>query len=986
MWGETQALAEASDAQLLERFTTRGEEAAFTALLRRHGPMVLSVSQRVLHRLHDAEDVFQATFLLLARKADSICKREAVGSWLHGVAHRLAVKAKAQGICRQNHERRAADMRDTRNVAEVVDTSAIAWRDVQNMLDAALAELPEKYRAALVLCCLEGSTLQEAAQLLDCPPATVGTWVARGRALLRKRLTTRGLTLSTAGLAALLLATAAPAAAPSALVKATLKAALPFAMGQAAAALCSARVAGLVEGGLQTMFLTKTKVITAVVVLCFVAGATALAHQRLAASESDTSAAASTQEQGENGRPKAPAAKPPIAKDTNDDKESVTYRGRVLEPAGKPVQNAKVYLLNSPDLLRASLKLRATTGEDGKYHFTVPKAQFDTRYAHERLKDLPVVALAEGYGLGLPREGSKLPDGDVVIQLVKDDLPVSGRIIDLQGKPIAGVKVRVRGIQVPKKGDLTSFIAALKNRKEGFSVQAELLNGFHDPYHGWDLDSIYPPAITDARGRFTIKGIGRERVADLRIEGPSIETKAVYVMTRKCETITVPYVKGQEYPVPSPYPQYTHSGVGFDHVAAPCKPVIGVVRDKDTGKPIPGAVIRSYRLAGNLFDERVNFRVVADKDGRYKITGLPHAKGNEFQVKPPAGQPYLMITKDVGTTPGLEPITVDVELKRGVWIDVKVTDKVTGKPVRCSYDYFVYQDNPHLKEVPGFSTGSQLERIASDGKFRLVGLPGRSLIGVRASAIWAGENNYLTGIGADRIKGRKGNAPLRTMPFWCIPEEFHAIAEINPAKDAESVTCNLELDPGRTLTGTFVGPDGKPLAGAFTWGMGGTPSWNYQPLKTAEFKLTAIKPGQPRRLMVLHKDKRLAGTLLLRGDEKGPLTIKLQPWGVVTGKLINQEGKPVTDYQIMTLDGDIITPDGVQARPLDAGSLLQPVKPDKDGHFRIEGLVPGLKYNLRLAKGNYIARITGPVGGKDLTVKVGETKDLGEIKAGRIDE
>src|SRR5262249_33437820 len=152
------------------------------------------------------EDVFQATFMLLARKAASIRKREAVGSWLHGVAHRLAVKAKAQGICRQAHERRAADMRDTRSVAAVADTSATAWQGVQTALDAALADLPDKYRAALVLCCLEGNTLQQAAQSLGCPPATVGTWVARGRALLRKRLTTRGLTLSTAGLAALLLA------------------------------------------------------------------------------------------------------------------------------------------------------------------------------------------------------------------------------------------------------------------------------------------------------------------------------------------------------------------------------------------------------------------------------------------------------------------------------------------------------------------------------------------------------------------------------------------------------------------------------------------------------------------------------------------------------------------------------------------------------------------------------------------------------------
>src|SRR5262249_39432725 len=104
---ETQALAEASDAQLLGRFVVGQEEAAFAALLRRHGPLVWSVSRRVLHREQDAEDVFQATFLLLARKASSIRKRESVSSWLHGVAHRLALKAKAQAACRKTHEKRA---------------------------------------------------------------------------------------------------------------------------------------------------------------------------------------------------------------------------------------------------------------------------------------------------------------------------------------------------------------------------------------------------------------------------------------------------------------------------------------------------------------------------------------------------------------------------------------------------------------------------------------------------------------------------------------------------------------------------------------------------------------------------------------------------------------------------------------------------------------------------------------------------------------
>src|SRR5262245_6489499 len=110
-WRTHQVLGNVSDTQLLQRFTARREEAAFAALVRRHGPMVLGVSQRILHAVQDAEDVFQATFLLLARKARSIRKRASVASWLHGVAHRLALRAKEQRSCRRGHEQRAADMR-----------------------------------------------------------------------------------------------------------------------------------------------------------------------------------------------------------------------------------------------------------------------------------------------------------------------------------------------------------------------------------------------------------------------------------------------------------------------------------------------------------------------------------------------------------------------------------------------------------------------------------------------------------------------------------------------------------------------------------------------------------------------------------------------------------------------------------------------------------------------------------------------------------
>src|SRR5581483_4219517 len=222
------------DADLLSRFVLHYDEAAFEVLLRRHGPMVLRVARRVLRSEPDAEDVFQATFLLLARKAGSIRKRASVASWLHGTAHRLALHARSERTRRQAKEQQAAELRPEP-----------AWSELDGVLDDVLAQLPEKYRTPLVYCYLEGRTQEEVAQLLGAPLGTVRRWLARGREMLRVRLVRRGVSLTAAGVSTALLATAAgatPSPLPAPLVSSILKAAPAFAVGPGTLATTSAQV------------------------------------------------------------------------------------------------------------------------------------------------------------------------------------------------------------------------------------------------------------------------------------------------------------------------------------------------------------------------------------------------------------------------------------------------------------------------------------------------------------------------------------------------------------------------------------------------------------------------------------------------------------------------------------------------------------------------------------------------------------------------
>jgi hypothetical protein len=137
----------------------------------------------------------------------------------------------------------------------------------------------------------------------------------------------------------------------------------------------------------------------------------------------------------------------------------------------------------------------------------------------------------------------------------------------------------------------------------------------------------------------------------------------------------------------------------------------------------------------------------------------------------------------------------------------------------------------------------------------------------------------------------------------------------------------------------------------------------------------------------MHREKGLAGSLLLSVEEKDRLTVKLQPWGVVTGRLLKPDGKPLTDVQITSRDYIIQSAEGVKGPPLDAGSLpaFVIVKPDPEGRFRVEGLVPGLKYRLDLQKGNYPLRFSG-ASKLNVSVQSGQTKDLGDVQVGRTDE
>jgi RNA polymerase sigma factor (sigma-70 family) len=287
-----------TDQQLLERFLSRRDEAAFAALVRRHGPMILGLCRRLLQHVQDAEDVFQASFLVLARKAASIRKQESVGSWLYGVAYRLAKKTKVEAAKRRARTHPSplggerTGVRGRGRIRSQSDPLAeISWREVCTALDEELARLPDRWRAPLVLCYLESKTQDEALQQLGWSKSTFRRRLEEGRKKLCSRLTRRGITLSAGLWATLLSDQGASAAILSPLSQSTVQAAIAFAAGEIAAGgtavtPVSAQVALLAKEGLKVTAMSKMKVVALLgMVIVLTTGIGLAAHQALKANQ-----------------------------------------------------------------------------------------------------------------------------------------------------------------------------------------------------------------------------------------------------------------------------------------------------------------------------------------------------------------------------------------------------------------------------------------------------------------------------------------------------------------------------------------------------------------------------------------------------------------------------------------------------------------------------------------------------------------------------
>jgi RNA polymerase sigma factor (sigma-70 family) len=971
---------EPTDLQLLRAFAADNDDLAFAVLVRRHGPLVMRVCRHVLRQAQDAEDAFQATFLVLARKATSIHKGEALVSWLHGVAYRMAMNAKRNAARRRQHENQATAATPANPSWEA------AWREVQLLLDEEIQRLPQKYRAPFLLCFLENRSRADVAHQLGIKEGTVWSRLAQARKLLQRRLTRRGVTLSAVLGAAALSRSAGAASVSNLLAETTVRAAALSVAGQATACgLISEEVANLVKGVAQTMLVTKLRIATMLLLAgTFVAaGAGLLVRQTVGLA----AAAPPGEEPPQAVAARAPTAaspKTPLAASPDRADEPVLLSGLVLDPDGKPASGAKVYLAwntfkskadlpfsnevflgGSPVYLwtddppqRVDLPLRATTGPAGRFSFKARRAELGYGAV--------LVARAPGCGPDWADADQLAQRNNITLRLVRDDVAVKGRLLDLEGHPIPG-----------------STVTVLRVEKKALGIAGEAPR----PYMGAELLDAAPSVKTGADGRFRMTGFGRDRLVRLRIQGPAIENTYVTVQTRQ-EGEAGAAKNDRIYPAT------------FDYVAGPNWPIHGTVREKGTGKPLAGITVGiGFAYAD---DKAGTFRTTSDSAGRYQLGGVSKSGRSHLMIA--GGMPFLNSIKLIDETPGLEPLTVNFELERGMVVRGRLTDRSTGKPVRGLVSYYALKDNPHVKDfrnigdLPVVVDGRG--EVGSDGSFTVVALPGPGLL-----CVWADDDRFTRA-----VEGWDGH-PMKTVPFPVNPIMYHALVPINPSEQTPgSTSCDIALEPGRTLTGSVVGPDGQPLTGVLAMGVTAVlpaPRYQtrfleqplYQKLETAEFMVYGLSPRKPRALILIHREKGLGKVRLLRGDESGPLTVRLEPLGALSGRAIDAEGRPWQGVQL-TVSLNLDATDR-KTLPYEAQTWAPFIAvgknelfnrlgtTDGDGKFRVEGLLPGLRYEMQ----PLVPGIKKAVDAKrpfaiqrGLTVKGGETKDIGDLRSSTTPE
>ncbi len=936
-----------SDGQLLERYIARGDqagEAAFAAMVARHGPMVLGVCRQLVGDHHHAEDAFQAVFLVLARQARSIRDPDLLGAWLYRVALRTARTARGRLARLRRIEQDGACCRLETNRSVPAEQALVGCEEAQ-ALHGEIDRLPESFRLAVVLCYFEGLSPDEAAERLRWPSGTLRSRLVRARQRLRRGLVRRGIVLSGTALAVALEPRSAGAAIPLILADSTTRAAIQFATRHATHGGLPASAAALAQEVVGRMLLEKLKAagLALVLLASLAAGAGYLSHS-LATPEDE--------------RRQAPAIPASTAPKPDDAQGPALGRmfvvGRVLDPDGKPVAGATTMVYSSlkwpgrGDHLAAMWPSpigEAQSNGAGRFLLDAP------RVSSSKHEVFGIVAIAPGYGAGWATLDPDAAEPVAEITLRPEQV-IQGRLFDVQGRPVRGVKVSVETMRTIPHGSLD---ATLQQTDGPYFL----------PDQPGKLAAWPPPATTNEDGRFTIHGAGRGvqlgvLIDDWRFARLLVEIDTDGSADTKNVTMAV----------------------------EPARVFTGRVTFADTGEPAPHARVEMETQRDGSSGWAGDFET--DGQGRFRANpgAALHYSVTAFA---PDDAPYLSVSKDLEWEKGALEQSVNLALPRGVLVHGKVIEEGSGKPIAGAR--ISYISSPNRDQRLGASNGRAA--TGQDGSFQLGVMPCPGYLTV----LGPGEEYVLHEIGRRMALAGQPGGPR----FYA-----HAFHKLELKRGSASQEVKVGLQPSSSVFGQIVGPDGRPVKdAAIISRVILQPTWiawlvwratHYGAVHDGYFAVHGLPADAEVPVFFLDAKHNLGATVLFSSKSAvdGPVTVRLEPCGAARAVLVDRAGKPVPRFRdgygsyMTTLvvtpgphmfsedqaDQDRLAADQDTVARIDPFHYSGGLVSDVQGVLTLRALIPGATYRVY---DRSMGEQSAPRLRKEFTVKAGENRDLGNI-------
>lgn len=650
--------------------------------------------------------------------------------------------------------------------------------------------------------------------------------------------------------------------------------------------------------------------------------------------------------------------------------------GTVLMPDGTPAADAPVMLFWRKPIAQTK------TNNEGQFKVDLDVDQIKSDVGDDWAR-MALATAIPGTGPGWEILG-RIESADSVTLRLVEDRPISGTILDQQGRPVAGATLAIQSLFRAPEENLDGFLKASRDQPTRTWLYARESMFYLSPETVLKLLGIQgqprPTAVSDENGRVTFSGFGIERALLASVDGPGITRDSFYIVNRA--EIDPRWKRGQPSRetlamLDSGASMLSVYGANFHHLAAPAMTIHGRLTDASTGQPVAG-----MKLLANIRGSRTSGQATSDQDGRYEINGLQLEGELRVSALNPGDQPYLDAKLELRVMANQPPGPIDFQLDRGVRITGHVIDQRTGQGVPGNVGYLSWPNNEHLQELhQPYDTYNTMGTDAS-GNYTLVVPRGKGVLAFtarnRSQFDVADEADFGLPVNDDGFF-RSGNSG------YVRAQHYHFLRQLDPDEGQTEMQVDISVGGGNALIVEAVTSAGDLINEIEARGI--IPN-TLSGFRTGRFSVRGLQPGEQRTVMLRDRQHRYAGVFALRLPAEAtdkPVQLRLEESAIASGRITDDQGRPRSRWFVAALSAGLVESMNAAGRNTanNRSGMFEfdESLTDADGYFRLKGLPPGVLIEIATGPREEGRRLE-PAVIKTLSLRPGQTMDLGQLKIG----